>query len=556
MIHQVAARGDRVVRPISEGSLVEFLAIRLILDRLALSYVARTALGVEAPVREFWVLLRGQIDPHWPPSIEQRAFPVFQLAQVFGTPPGVLHELGRAQWATLLREIEEFSGLERRRIFHEAYEQRFYRRSLDAIALHARAPAPTPRMPRFQAITCIDEREESLRRHIEEVAPDATTYGTAGFFSIAMYFRGATDAHFIPLCPAGIVPRHYVVEQVLGELEGEHRAAGPERDERLGKASHLFQSETRSIGVGTILLALVGVLASIPLVARTLFPRLTARIRKRLGGFVEPPMTRLRLERTEPEPGPEEEHHGFTPDEMAAIGEKVLREIGLTDDFSQLVLFIGHGSTSMNNPHESAHDCGACGGARGGPNGRALAQMLNDPRVREKLGQRGLTVPEETIFVGGMHNTSNDSLTFYDVDLVPESHREELRAVQMDMEQACDRDAHERCRRFHSAPLTASFEAARQHVAGRAEDLAQVRPEWGHATNGLCIVGRRATTRGLFLDRRAFLTSYDWAAGRRPRAGPLANSTSRLPGLRRHQPRVLLFVRRQQRLGLRNEIAA
>ena len=36
-----------------------------------------------------------------------------------------------------------------------------------------------------------------------------------------------------------------------------------------------------------------------------------------------------------------------------------------------------------------------------------------------------------------------------------------------------------------------------------------MRPEWGHATNAICIVGRRERTRGLFLDRRAFLTSYD-----------------------------------------------
>ena len=46
-------------------------------------------------------------------------------------------------------------------------------------------------------------------------------------------------------------------------------------------------------------------------------------------------------------------------------------------------------------------------------------------------------------------------------------------------------------------------------MEGRAEDLSQVRPEWGHATNAVCIVGRRARTRGLFLDRRAFLNSYD-----------------------------------------------
>jgi len=50
---------------------------------------------------------------------------------------------------------------------------------------------------------------------------------------------------------------------------------------------------------------------------------------------------------------------------------------------------------------------------------------------------------------------------------------------------------------------------ALRHVEGRAEDLSQTRPECGHATNALCFVGRRKWSRGLFLDRRAFLTSYD-----------------------------------------------
>ena len=361
MIHQIESRGDRVVRPIREGSLVEFLAIRLILDRLALEHVARTVLGICASVREFWGLLKDRIDPHWPPSIEQRAFLVFQLAQVFGTTPGVLCDLSHTQWSTLLQEIEDFSGLERRRIFHEAYEQRFYTQSLDAIALHLETPAATPRVSRFQAVFCIDEREESMRRHVEEISPDAETFGTAGFFSIPMYYRGAADAHYVPLCPAVMLPRHYVVEEVLRPLEGEHRRRARTR-RVLGMASHRLHTESRSIGVGTILMAVSGVFASIPLVARTLFPRLTARVRTRLGRFVQTPVTRLRLERTEPDPGPEDGHQGFTLEEMTNIAEKVLREIGLTDGFARLVLIVGHGSTSMNNPHESAHDCGACGG--------------------------------------------------------------------------------------------------------------------------------------------------------------------------------------------------
>jgi uncharacterized protein YbcC (UPF0753/DUF2309 family) len=135
--------------------------------------------------------------------------------------------------------------------------------------------------------------------------------------------------------------------------------------------------------------------------------------------------------------------------------------------------------------------------------------MLNDPRVRRRLEEVGLVIPTATIFIGGMHNTSNDSIVFYDLDLLPETHREAFEAIRQTFEVACDRNAHERSRRFLSAPLTLSEAAARGHVEARAEDLAQVRPEWGHATNAFCIVGRRHRTRGLFLDRRALLVSYD-----------------------------------------------
>jgi uncharacterized protein len=40
-------------------------------------------------------------------------------------------------------------------------------------------------------------------------------------------------------------------------------------------------------------------------------------------------------------------------------------------------------------------------------------------------------------------------------------------------------------------------------------DMSQARPELGHATNASAIVGRRSISQGVFLDRRAFLISYD-----------------------------------------------
>ena len=45
----------------------------------------------------------------------------------------------------------------------------------------------------------------------------------------------------------------------------------------LGKATHQFHVGSRTFAVGAILSAAVGVLASIPLLVRTLFPRVAAR---------------------------------------------------------------------------------------------------------------------------------------------------------------------------------------------------------------------------------------------------------------------------------------
>ncbi len=507
--HFLEERPDRAVHPIPAGSLIDFLAVRLILDRFALADTARKALNFSRPLRELRDELRERIGPPTPPSVEQRAFLIFQLAQFLGWTPEALYQLDPVDWYRLVAEVETFSSVERRRIFHLAYERRFYTRALDALALHNRRPRAGPKTPRFQAMFCIDEREESIRRHIEELAPDAVTYGIAGFYFIDMYYKGADDAHFVPLCPAFLRPQHWVVEKAVDQGGSALQRRTLAR-RALGIASHRVHFGSRTFALGALLSAAGGVLATVPLVARVLFPRLAARVRQRVGRLVlGPPPTRFQLERAEPTAGPGNGQVGFTLDEMVNVAERVLRDTGLTSGFARLVLTFGHGSTSMNNPHESAYDCGACGGARGGPNGRAIAQMLNDPRVRERLKARGLTIPPETVFVGGMHNTSSEALTFYDADNIPESHRAEFEAVRALIEQAGDRDAHERCRRFRSAPLTLSFAAARQHVEGRAEDLAQVRPECGHATNAVTIIGRRQRTRGLFLDRRAFLNSYD-----------------------------------------------
>jgi uncharacterized protein YbcC (UPF0753/DUF2309 family) len=506
IIRQMETRPDRVAQPIPPGSLTEFLAVRLLLERFALADAAEESLGYRGPLSLLRDELRQRLPPAPKPAEEKRGFVVFQLAQVLGWSPNQLYRRTAEQWAELVREIEEFSSLERRRILHLAYEKRLREQTLDALTLHAR-PLLLP-MPQFQVITCLDEREESFRRHLEEAAPDCETFGAAGFFGVAMYYRGAADAHFVPLCPIVIRPRHYVEEIAEESSDETQRRRTAQR--ALGTAFRQIHIGTRRILVGALLTAGLGVLAILPLVLRTLFPGRAARLRERLMKLLQAqPRTRLRLEGSGPDGGVAAAASGYTLEEMVDIAERQLHDIGLTRTFARLVLLLGHGSHSMNNPHESAHDCGACGGSVGGANARALAQILNDPHVRTGLARRGLVIPSNTYFLGALHNTCNEYVKIFDKDRLPSTHHPDFKYALNAIERALSGNAHERARRFESAPLTLTLDGAREHMDNRAEDLAQVRPEWGHATNAICVVGRRERTRGLFLDRRAFLVSYD-----------------------------------------------
>lgn len=509
LLWQMETRPDRVAMGSPSGTLIEYLAIRLVLERLAIEYIAKNSIGYSGPLNELRDKIAIQNGTKCESSIEGQALRVFQLAQILGWSPPELHRLSVEAWCDLLSEINAFSEVDRRRLFHQAFERRFRRQALSALAIHTNKTPERVKSPRFQAAFCIDTREESFRRHLEEIAPDAETFSTAGFFNVPIYFRGVADAHFTTLCPIVVKPQHWITEEVVYSLVAENRRRAKTR-RALGSASRTVHLGSRNIAGGALLTAGLGVLASVPLVARVLLPRLTAHVRKTIGSFVEAPqVTRLNLERTQDPPGPEGEHVGFRVNEMAGIGERVLRDIGLTSGFARLVFFFGHGSFCLNNPHKSAYDCGACSGGAGGPNARVLAAFLNDRRVRMLLAERGLNIPDDTVFIGGLHNTCSDKLTFFDLDQVPKSHRAEFEAALESLEETCQRNAHERCRRFQSAPLNLSIAEAHLHVEGRSEDLSQTRPEFGNATNAMCFVGRRSRLRGLYLDRRSFMQSYD-----------------------------------------------
>lgn len=199
---------------------------------------------------------------------------------------------------------------------------------------------------------------------------------------------------------------------------------------------------------------------------------------------------------------------GLTFAEQVAFAETALTLAGLIRNFSRLVVFVGHRSTSDNNPYESALDCGACGGQDGTPNARVVATLLNRIDVRVALAKREIQIPGETWFMAGVHDTTTDSFRFFDAEDWPLTHEQDIRKFTKEIGEAGLLSASERLRTLPGDP-PGKTESVSDRVYSRSHDWAEVRPEWGLSGNAAFVIGKRTWTRGLDLSYRVFLQEYD-----------------------------------------------
>ena len=482
-------------------SLMDFLAVRLTMSRAA----ARGGAAETAP-RENPLKTQARLRL-------SRAARIYDAARVVSFSAAQVELLSPFDWASFVNEVQACNGLERRRILHLAYERRHERSILYGLSSHrkSRGLSCLKGRPRAQFFFCLDEREESLRRALEELDSEIETFGAAGYYGVAVEYQGIDDPQGAAFCPVVIQPRHAVLEQPKEEdtalLESRRW-----RRRLLGLLMRNSFLSSRSLVRGWLSTAALGLLSAVPLVGHLLAPRRYAILREWLNkAFLPEPRTELRFARKADDSQDLMNGllMGFAANEKAEGVASVLGPAGLTQGFARLVVVLGHGSTSLNNPHESAYNCGACGGRHGSPNARLFAAMANRPEVRVHLRNRGIDIPDDTWFIGGYHDTCSDAIELFDPDMLPATHQADVDSIRKSLDEARARNAHERVRRFESCPPRADPAAALRHVEERSEHLAQPRPEYGHSTNAVCIVGRRSLTRGLFLDRRAFLVSYD-----------------------------------------------
>ncbi len=499
------------------ASLLDFLALALCLETQALSALGSEGFGpglAPSGLREI-AAQRGGMAPEDP---DARAFRLLQAASLSGLSAPELLALTPGEAHALLDEIEAFGSLERRRILHAAYEFHYQREILDALAARRRSriePPPSP-PPRIHLVTCLDDRFEGLRRHFESKSESAETFGAAGFFGLPIWFRGPDDRRASPLCPLGARPTHSVVERP-------HTDDHPSRDRQrswFGRLTRATLLESRYLLLGWFSSAVLGLLSGFPLFFRIFAPRFASRLRDRIWRLWRPDVpTALELVPTPDHgPGPAGAGTGSAtsvsegdpdPASMAPRIRDLLRTIGLAGSPAPLVLVLGHESSSVNNLHSSAYQCGACGGRSGAPNARLFATLANHPRIRTWLADHGTPIPERTWFVGGVYDTCADRFELFDLDRVPPGLTELVAQARRDLEEARRAHAQERCRWFAIGREDPSPESSLAEVEARSVDLAQPWPENDHGGNACCVVGRRDLTRGIFLDRRAFLVSYD-----------------------------------------------
>lgn len=377
-------------------------------------------------------------------------------------------------------------------MWQEAMEWSFYDPILKGLQIN-RTKMPIEE-PTLQAIFCIDDRECSIRRHVESTIKGSETFGSAGFFNAEFYFQPEHGNFYTKVCPAPLTPKYLIKES---ESRIRHK-----KDAIFGQRSH-------SILGGWISAPTMGFLSAFKLAYNIFMPSESPVMVSSLKHMDK--NGKLKIESGENPIVENGMQVGYTLVEMTDRVEGLFRSIGLIENFASLVYVVGHGASSVNNTHYAGYDCGACSGRAGSVNARVVAAMANHLEVRKLLDERGIHIPKTTQFLGALHDTTKDEVDWYDIDILNPNNKSLHAAHCKLFRQALDLNAKERSRRFLLMDTNASAEVIHKKVKKRALSLFEPRPEWNHATNALCIVGQRKSNKHLFLDRRSFLNSYNYS---------------------------------------------
>lgn len=348
-----------------------------------------------------------------------------------------------------------------------------YQTTLNQLLTANQISAPDKNQPSAQAIFCIDTRSEGIRRHLEYHG-NYETFGFAGFFGYPFKLISKTGEVIATQFPP------------LISIQDKVYLSCYENDSTLSEQIHSYLTtvnQTKRDGIAAFaFFEVIGLWLGLKIIAKTLFHH-----------------TKDTSHSTKSAINLDAIGDALDADKATAAAENFLLSIGLTENFAEIVLVCAHGATTDNNPFQASFDCGACGGHAGLPNAIVASAALNNSTIRQRLAEKGITIPADTIFVPSLHNTTTDEVSFYLDDTVRKNKANILNQLQDDLNTASENLRNER---------TASLPGDK-NVYRRANSWSELLPEMGLANNAAFIAAPRHISRGLNLQRRVFLHSYD-----------------------------------------------
>ncbi|MFU0507936.1 YbcC family protein [Pseudaminobacter sp. NGMCC 1.201702] len=361
-------------------------------------------------------------------------------------------------------------------ILQEAAERAAQRRLNSLLTGTSSAPAAHGR-PRFQMAFCIDVRSEVFRRALESLDPGIRTLGFAGFFGLGIAHRRFASDVVEARLPVLLTPGVFT-------CSGEATPAVA-RSDLAARITARAKRAWRRFKLAAIS-SFAFVEAAGPMyVAKLLHDGLA--------------LTRNAAP-NDPAPRPA---NGLDLNTRLTMATSILKAMSLTTGFARLVLLASHGANVVNNPHASTLHCGACGGYSGEVNARLLASLLNDHDVRVGLAERGIAIPEDTLFLAALHDTTTDDVKIYAADHPSTAHADDVDQAERCLKSAGVLARGERALRLPRA-------AGSRDIPHRARDWAELRPEWGLAGCQAFVAAPRSRTAGRDLAGTAFLHDYNW----------------------------------------------
>jgi len=357
-----------------------------------------------------------------------------------------------------------------------SYQSTLHQQLKHADASYAAQENPQPKL---QAAFCIDVRSEVIRRALETQDPRIETIGFAGFFGLPITYQPVGTEVSRSQLPALVKPQLQVKSLLSQDAKQKTKKS-------LNKKARWLEWSSAPPATFSMVEA-TGLMYAFKMLRNSFFPHDHEHPINHL-----PVTDAFELSSNEVP---------ITLEQKVDLAAGILHGLGLDQNLAEKVILVGHGSSSCNNPHAASYDCGACGGQTGEINVRVLSFLLNDQEVREGLDVKGIKIPENTVFIAAMHNTTTDAFTFFgDNELDDTTKGWFVNASKLTMQ--------ERAMRLGLDHLQG--DAIYDSIRRRAKDWSQVRPEWGLSGNASFIIAPRKRTRGQNFQGRAFLHDYDW----------------------------------------------